>query len=274
MRTGNGRKRTVAAVTAALLFLAAVLVLGAVLQQQAMQTDLSRKNLPPSPAFPFGTDFLGRDMLSRTLCGLAESIRIGLLASCVSAVVALGLGASAALLGRGVDAAVNWLIDLMMGIPHILLLLLISFACGKGVTGVVLGLTLTHWMSLARVLRAEIMQLRESGYVKIAGKLGKSRGSVFVRHMVPNLLPQFLVGAVLQFPHAILHEASITFLGFGLSAEQPAVGIILSESMKYLVTGSWWLAVFPGVLLVVTVLLFDFIGSSFRRLLDPVTAQE
>ena len=100
-----------------------------------------------------------------------------------------------------------------------------------------LGIALTHWPSLARLIRAEVLQLKESPYIQVAQKLGKSRWYIARKHMLPHLLPQFLVGLVLLFPHAILHESSITFLGFGLSAQQPAIGIVLSESMKHLVTG-------------------------------------
>ena len=116
--------------------------------------------------------------------------------------------------------------------------------------------------------------MKESPYIQIAGKLGKGKGYVIRKHMIPHLLPQFIVGLVLIFPHAILHEASITFLGFGLSSEQPAVGIILSESMRYLVTGEWWLAVFPGLSLVLVVVLFYVSGENLRRLLSPGTVHE
>ena len=111
------------------------------------------------------------------------------------------------------DGLVTLLIDLVMGIPHMLLLILISFACGKGFWGVTLGIALTHWASLARLIRGEVFQLRESPYIRIAGKLGKSRAYLAFHHMAPNLLPQFITGLILMFPHAILHEASITFLG-------------------------------------------------------------
>ena len=172
------------------------------------------------------------------------------------------------------DAAVSWLIDLVMGIPHILLVMLISLACGKGFAGVVAGVALSHWTSLARVLRGEVLQLREAPYVRVAEKLGRSRLQIIRRHLLPHLLPQFLTGLILQFPHAILHEASITFLGFGLSPEQPAIGVILSESMRYLTTGKWWLALFPGLALVGTVVLFAVMGEHLRRLLDPASLHE
>ena len=158
-------------------------------------------------------------------------------------------------------------------VPHIVLLLLISYALGKGEKGVIVGVALTHWPNLARVIRGEILQVREAAYVGIAKQLGKSPWYIARWHIFPQILPQFLVGLVLLFPHAILHEASITFLGFGLPPEKPAIGVILSESMSYLSTGKWWLALFPGLALVGVVILFDRIGSGLKALLDPSSAQ-
>ena len=172
------------------------------------------------------------------------------------------------------DTLISGFIDLVMGIPHILLLILISFALGKGLKGVATGIILTHWTSLARLIRAEVMQLKESHFIKIAAKMGMSPWQIGIRHMMPHLLPQVFVGMVLMFPHAILHEASITFLGFGLSPEQPAIGVILSESMKYLTMGKWWLALFPGALLVLVVMMFHVIGDTLNSLLDPSRAHE
>ena len=235
---------------------------------RATAADFSRTNLAPGPDGLFGTDWLGRDMLSRTLAGLSLSIRIGALTACVSAVIALALGVAAAL-SRWADAVLSWLIDLFLGIPHILLVMLISLACGRGFLGVVAGVSLSHWPSLARLVREEVLQLRQAPYLLAAEKLGVLRGQLVRRHLLPHLLPQFLTGLILQFPHAILHEASVTFLGFGLSSEQPAIGVILSESMQYLTTGRWWLALFPGAALVGVVLLFAGLGEQARRLLDP-----
>ena len=208
-------------------------------------------------------------MLVRTLKGISLSVLLGMAAAAVSAFIALALGIAAATLGKTVDAVISFVIDLLMGIPHILLLILISVALGKGFRGVAWGVALTHWPSLARLIRAEVMQLKESPYIQIAGKLGKSRWYIAGKHMLPHLMPQFLTGLVLLFPHAILHESSVTFLGFGLSSEQPAIGIILSESMKYLVTGKWWLALFPGTALVLVVVLFYVAGENLRKLTDP-----
>ena len=265
----NRRKTLFIFLIMAALMLTVITIGGRILENEAMVTDFSRKNLAPCPAYPFGTDWMGRDMFVRTITGLSLSIRIGLLTAAVRALIACVMGTAAACLGKAADGLVGIVIDLVMGIPHILLLILISFAAGKGFWGVMAGISLTHWTSLARLLRAEVMQLKERQYIKIAGKLGMGKMQIAWKHMMPHLLPQLLVGVVLLFPHAILHEASITFLGFGLPPEQPAIGVILSESMKYLAMGKWWLALFPGCLLVLVVVLFHFIGDTLMTLINP-----
>lgn len=272
-RVGN-RKLTLAAMVFAVAALAAVVVSGMLVTDAAMVSDFAQKNLAPSLAHPFGTDWMGRDMLLRTLAGLSTSVLVGLLAATVSALIALVMGAVAALGGKRADAVVTWLIDLMMGVPHIVLLILISFALGKGFWGVTIGVAITHWPSLTRVIRAEILQCKQSTFVAVARKLGQNPVRIATKHMLPYVLPQFLVGLILLFPHAILHEAAVTFLGFGLPPEQPAIGVILSESMGYLSAGMWWLAVFPGLALIATVLLFDVAGSNLRKLIDPHSSQE
>lgn len=267
------RALTIALLICSAVLLAGIAAAGLLCFEGASVSDFSRKNLAPNAEYLFGTDWLGRDMFLRTLAGLSMSIRLGLLTATVSAGIALALGLLAAM-GRTADLVVSGLIDLVMGIPHMLLLILISCACQKGFAGVAAGISLTHWPSLARLIRGEVLQLKESQYVKISSKLGMSRFKIACTHMLPHLLPQFLTGLILMFPHAILHEASITFLGFGLPPEEPAVGIILSESMKYLITGKWWLAVFPGLLLTATVLLFEALDHSVSRLLSPGGAHE
>lgn len=274
MRNWNRRKSMLCWIIFSVTFLAVIAVAGSFCTDAARATDFSRKNLMPCLQYPFGTDWMGRDMFVRTLKGLSMSILIGTFAAAISAVIALVLGICAATLGKKADAVITWIIDLIMGVPHLLLLILICVACGRGLKGVIIGVAFTHWTSLARLIRAEVLQLKESPYVKIAAKLGKGRFYIAWKHIMPHLIPQFVVGLVLMFPHAILHEASITFLGFGLTSEQPAVGIILSESMKYLVLGKWWLALFPGLALVFTVVLFYLLGENMRKLIDPNSVHE
>lgn len=264
----GGRRALLVGALVALAVLVAAVVAGALSAERASATDFTATNLAPCLEHPFGTDWMGRDMLARTLAGLSTSVVVGAVSAAVSSAIALVLAAASALGGPRVDSVVGWLIDLIMGVPHIVLLILVSYALGRGAAGVCVGVALTHWPSLTRVLRAEIMQLRAQPFMACSRALGVSGMRLALTHALPCVLPQYLVGLVLLFPHAILHEASITFLGFGLSPEQPAIGVILSEAMGYLTSGAWWLAVFPGAALLAVVLMFDRVGSALRRLLS------
>ena len=173
MRELNRRQRALLLLLLTLVVLLAVTLAGALLTQRAMETDFSRMNRSPSLTFLFGTDWMGRDMLARTLAGLSLSIRIGVLTALVSAVIALLCGVAAAL-SRRADAVLSWCIDLFLGIPHILLVMLISLAFGRGFLGVVAGVSLSHWPSLARVIRGEVLSLRHAPYLLAAEKLGVS----------------------------------------------------------------------------------------------------
>lgn len=270
----NQRQKTVVLLILSIAIFIAILVAGYLLTDKAVKGSFMESNIKPCVEYPFGTDWLGRDMFARTLKGLSISIVIGLVASTLSAIIALILGLMAATFGKRVDLLINFLINASMGLPHILLIILICVAFGKGAFGVMFAVVVTHWPSLTRVIRGEVMQLKEENYIKISSKLGHSKLKIAVNEMLPHILPQILVGLVLLFPHAILHEASVTFLGFGLTPEQPGIGVILSESMKYITMGMWWLAVFPGIALLFTVILFDLMGDCVKKIIDPHSAQE
>ena len=275
--TGGGafsrRLLTLLILIFAALFLASVFIAGLFTAPSAYDVNFAEKNMTPALRHLFGTDWLGRDMFARTIKGLSTSIIIGVSASTVSTVMALILGAAAATLGRKVDAAVTWFVDLFLSIPHMILVMLISIAVGKGFFGVLIGVAATHWTSLTRVIRAEVLALRSQPYIAVSRAMGKSPAWIMRKHFLPHILPQFIVALILMFPHAILHEAAITFLGFGISPEQPAIGVILSESMQYLSAGLWHLAFFPGASLLVIVLLFDALGENLRIILNPQTSQ-
>lgn len=274
MRNLNRRTQVSILTIIVIIILTAVYAFGLLIPDEAVDGSFLNAKQPPSLAHPFGTDALGRDLLLRTLKGMAVSMTVGTVASVISAVIAVFVGIAAAAGSKWVDALINWLIDLVMGIPHTILVILISFALGRGLKGLLIGIAATHWCSLARLIRGEVLQLRSRQYVAVSRKLGKSGGWILVHHLLPHLAPQFVVGLILLFPHAILHEASVSFLGFGLPPEQPAIGIILAESMRYIQAGMWWSAVLPGLTLVLIVLLIDKLGDNLRMIMDPYSAQE
>jgi len=270
----NRRKTTIILVSVILLLLTATVIAGALMDNSNVEADFSRRTLTPSMEHPFGTDMLGRDVFTRTIMGLTLSLFVGMVAALVSSIIAIIVGVCAAL-GKGwVDHFANWLIDLTLSIPHTLLVILISVAAGRGWQGLMIGIIFTHWTVLARIVRGEVLQIRKNSYITLSRKFGHSGFWVITRHILPHMIPQYLVGLILLIPHAIMHEAGLTFLGFGLPPEQPAIGIILSESMRYLSAGMWWLAFFPGLALVIMVLLIDKLGECVKLLLSPATAQE
>lgn len=237
---------------------------GQLISEDAIALDLSRALSKPSLEHWFGTDWIGRDMFFRTIKGLSLSIQIGLICAFTSGLIAVILGLTGPMVGGFADELVNWLIELVLSVPHTLIIIVVSLAVGGGVKGVVLGIILTHWTTLAKVIRAEVIQINTAEYTQLAYRLGKSRLYVAKAHVMPHVLPQILIGTVLIFPHAILHEAAITFLGFGLQAHEPAIGIILSESMKYMTSGSWWLSVLPGICLISVSMLVQFLGKQLE----------
>lgn len=274
MRKLNRRTRVVILTIFLAVVLAVFCILGMLIPDEAVTGSFLNAKQPPSLAHPFGTDALGRDLFLRTLKGMTVSMTVGTAASGISGVAAVLVGIAAATGSKQADALINWGIDLVMSVPHTVLVILISFVMGRGLKGLLAGIAATHWCSLARLIRGEVLQLRSRQYIAVSRKLGKSGGWILVHHLLPHLVPQFVVGLVLLFPHAILHEASVSFLGFGLPPEQPAIGIILAESMGYISTGMWWPAVLPGLTLVLVVLLVDRLGENLRMILDPWSAQE
>lgn len=274
MKKINYRKKVLILAITLAVILVTIYALGIALPLEAVEGSFLNAGRPPSPDYPFGTDSLGRDLLMCTLKGLALSMTVGIAASAISAVIALFIGIAAAFGSKWIDALITWVIDLVMGVPHTILIILISFTLGRGLKGLIIGIAATHWCSLARLIRGEVLKLRREQYVAVSRKLGKSGGWILRHHLLPHLAPQFLVGLILMFPHAILHEASVSFLGFGLPPEQPTIGMILSESMRDISTGMWWSALLPGFTLVLFVLLVDKLGDYLRMITDPGTAQE
>lgn len=270
----NTKKKLLLYIGLAAAYLAVIMAAGLIMTPELYGVHYEDKFISPSAAHLFGTDFMGRDMLWRCVKGLSNSLLIGLAAAAVSSLIALVFGIAAAVAGGKLDRLITWCVDCCMGMPHLVLLILISYMMGRGGFGVAVAVAVTHWPELTRIVRAEVLQVKDAQYVKAAYKMGKSKWQVAKEHIIPHVLPVYLVGLVLLFPHAIMHEASLTFLGFGFSAGVPAIGGILSESMKYIVIGKWWLCLFPGLMLLIAIMLFDVIGDKMKMLLNPGSGNE
>lgn len=266
------RTRVLVSLGLAVLAVLAVVIAGTWAVGPAGMTDLAARNQAPSTEHFFGTDRHGRDLFERTLVGLRLSLLVGTVAAVMSGLIALLLALVATVGGRIGAAVVDWLVDLFLALPHLVLLILLAFALGGGTTAVILAVGLTHWPRLTRVLVSKARETTSADYVAISRALGHGRTHVARRHLAPHLVPHFSVGVILMFPHAILHEAALSFLGLGVDPGQPAIGVLLSDSMRSLSAGHWWLAALPGLCLLLIVKLIDRIGEDLRLLVDPRSA--
>jgi peptide/nickel transport system permease protein len=154
----------------------------------------------------------------------------------------------------------------MLSMPHLLLLILICFTLGGGKSGVVLAVALTHWPRLALILRAEAERVAHSDYLMLTRRLGHGHFYCWRHHYLPALLPQWLTGTLLMFPHAVLHSAALSFLGFGLAQHEPSLGLLLADALRFISHGNWWLVLFPGLMLFSLVMLFDQFARAVHRL--------
>ena len=220
--------------------------------------------LPPSAAHWLGTDQLGRDVLSRLIYGTRISLVIGLIAVGIASIIGIGVGALAGYYGGWIDAALMRLVDTMLSIPTIFLLLAIIAIIGPSIHVIMIVIGLTSWMGVARLIRAEILSLKEREFVLAARVLGASSWRILSRHLIPNAIGPVLVSATLGVGSAILTESVLSYLGLGVQPPTPSWGNILNEG-RIALGVAWWLTLSPGLSILVTVLAFNLLGEGLRE---------
>ncbi len=235
------------------------------LSQTDVDINLLDRRQAPSWVHLFGTDNLGRDLWDRVFQGIATSLQIGTIAAFSSGLIALVM-AGLSSFSKTMDYIIRGCIDSLLALPHLLLLILICFTLGGGKAGVIWAVALTHWPKLTLILRSELLRVQQTDYIMLSKRIGNSALYRCRYDYLPMILSQWLVGTLLMFPHAILHSAALSFLGFGLSPHEASLGILLSDALRYLSTGAWWLAMFPGIALVGLVLLFDQFAKAVQQL--------
>ncbi|MFB7866045.1 ABC transporter permease [Streptomyces sp. NPDC056069] len=247
----------------------AVLLVPPVVQLDEQAVDLGRKLLPPSWEHPFGTDDVGRDLLLRCVYGLRVSLLVGLVAALVATVIGTGVGAAAGALGGRADRFVMRIVDGFSSVPHLLLGIFLVAVFRPGVWPVIVSVALTHWLSTARIVRSEVLSLRSRPFVDAAISGGSSRWRIAVRHLLPAVLPQAGLAAVLMVPHAMWHESALSFLGLGLPSHQASLGNLVQNARSSLLAGAWWPTLFPGLLLIVPTLALAGLAGVWRDRLNP-----
>ncbi len=224
--------------------------------------------LPPSAEHLMGTDKFGRDIFSRVLYGARISLSIGFIAVGISITLGTLLGAVAGYFGGATDSVLMRFTDMMLSFPRLVLLIVVIALFEPSIWLVVTVLGLTGWMGTARIVRGEVLSLREREFVQAARALGMGDGRIILRHVIPNTLAPVIVSATLGIGQTILTEASLSFLGLGVQPPTPSWGNMVSDGRDALVT-AWWIATFPGLAIVFTVIAFNLLGDGLRDALDP-----
>ncbi|MGN6579249.1 MAG: ABC transporter permease [Bordetella sp.] len=216
-----------------------------------------------------GTDDQGRDMLSAILYGLRVSLLVGLASVVIATAIGSLVGLLAAYAGGLVDMLLMRLVDFVLGFPSILVALVLLAIMGRGVDKVILAIVLVQWAHYARIMRSRALQERHKEYVEAAASLGYPAWRVMLFHLLPNCLGPVLVFATVQVAHAIVLEATLSFLGVGVPVTRPSLGLLIANGFQYLLSGDYWISLFPGLALLALILVINIVGDRLRNALDP-----
>ncbi len=228
---------------------------------------------PPSWAHPFGTDILGRDLLARVLYGGRLSMLVGLVATLVSFAVGVGYGAVAGFFGGRLDNFMMRCVDVLYSLPYMFLVILLMVYFSRSLVMLFVALGLVQWLTMARIVRGQVLTIKQQEYVEAARSMGTRNGAIILRHVVPNTLGPVIVYATLTVPAVMLQEAFLSFLGLGVQPPQASWGTLVNDGARVLAFFPW-LALFPGLALAATLFCLNFLGDGLRDALDPQLRHE
>jgi peptide/nickel transport system permease protein len=240
------------------------------------QLDIMEGMLPPgteksdaSMTYHLGTDQQGRDMLSAIVFGLRMSLGVGAMSTVIALSLGMSVGVLAAYFGGKVDAVVMRVVDLQLSFPAILVALILLAVLGKGVDKVIIALILVQWAYYARTVRGTALVERRKEYIEAASCLALSHRRIVFRHLLPNCLPPLIVVATVQVANSIALEATLSFLGVGVPITEPSLGLLIANGYDYMLSDKYWLAFFPGVALLITIVAINLVGDQLRDVLNP-----
>ncbi|MFJ1310146.1 ABC transporter permease [Agrobacterium sp. P15N1-A] len=239
------------------------------------QLDILDGRLPPGSesmsgmTYLIGTDTQGRDLFSAILYGLRTSILVGLSSAAIALVIGASIGLTSAYVGGRLDSVLMRIVDIQLSFPAILIALIFLAILGQGVDKIILALVVTQWAYYARTIRGSALVERKRAYVDAARSMALPDRNILFRHILPNCLPPLIVVATMRVAYAIMLEATLSFLGIGLPVTEPSLGLLISNGFEYLLSGDYWISLFPGIALLLLIVAINLIGDSLRDILNP-----
>jgi dipeptide transport system permease protein len=233
------------------------------------EQDFTRKNLRPNAEHWFGTDTSGRDLFTRAWYGARISLFIGLMAATIDFVIGIIYGGVSAIRGGRIDNFMMRLAEVLFSIPYLLMVILMMIVLERGIWPIIIAMTITGWIPMARLVRGQVLQLKELDYVHAANAMGAPTSWKLRKHMIPNTMGPILVNVTLTVPTAIFAEATLSFLGLGIPAPQASWGTMASDSLSSILVGNFYQLAIPALLISITMFAFNVFGDGLRDALDP-----
>lgn len=252
------------------LFILIALLAPWIVPHDPYAVDMEKVLIAPNSTYVIGTDFLGRDILSRIIYGARISLMIGLVPTLISLAIGTFLGMVSGYFGGKVDYLIMRLADVCMAFPSLLLAMVVMYTLGASLFNIFIALSIVNWGSTSRIVRAQTLSIKEKEFVEAARSIGVGKFKILWRHIFPNCIPSLIVLFTLSVPEAIMSEASLSFLGVGAQPPTPSWGLMISRGKEFLFS-SPWVAITPGIAIFLVVIAFNFIGDGLRDALDPYT---
>ncbi|SFA87542.1 MULTISPECIES: ABC transporter permease [unclassified Bacillus (in: firmicutes)] len=253
-----------------LIFLVVMAIIGPIISPHSVgHQSLMKQNLPPSSTYWFGTDDLGRDVFTRTWYGARVSLFVGVTAALIDFLVGVIYGGIAGYKGGRTDNVMMRVVEILYGIPYLLIVILLAVVMGPGLSTIIVALSITGWIGMARIVRGQVMQIKNYEFILASKTFGTKTARIIRKNLLPNTMGPIIVQITLTVPAAIFAEAFLSFLGLGIQAPHASWGSMASDSLSVILSGYWWRLFFPAFFISMTMFAFNVLGDGLQDALDP-----
>lgn len=257
---------------AGLIFLVMVVfmaIFGPIISPHTLEQELTKQNLPPSSEYWFGTDDLGRDVFTRTWHGARVSLFVGAAAALIDFIIGIIYGATAGYKGGRIDNIMMRIVEVLYGLPYLLVVILLMVVMGPGLSTIIVALSVTGWIGMARIVRGQVLQIKNYEFVLASKTFGTKTGRILRKNLLPNTMGPIIVQMTLTVPAAIFAEAFLSFLGLGIQPPHTSWGMMANDGLSTILSGHWWRLFFPAFFISATMFAFNVLGDGLQDALDP-----